>query len=736
MKRLILICICILLPFAPAEANRIISNSIVPADYPDKADLAFSNKAVEGNFSDLFVCLEKASILHVMTTGNDETGDGTEANPFATVQHAINIAADGDTAIVHEGVYLENIYFSGHNVIVSSLAPITGDTSYVTSTIIDGSSSGSIISFEQGENSVATITGFTLRNGAADSGGGIFILNSSPTVSNNIIIGNTGNYFGGGIYCGDSSYPEIINNVFKDNYAAYGGAICCRDFSDAHIQNNEFINNTAFYGGGGLYCYYSHISFINNTVVSNDAGYYAGGIALVCSNPNIRNSIIRDNMALYGSQLFGTVDRIYYCNIAGGWSGLGNIDVNPLFIDPVEENYNLCAQSPCIDMGDPVISDPDSTRSDMGRYYAYRPHCDYGRAWFVSTRGNDITGDGSSANPFGTIQNAINVAISLDSVIVDTGIYYENLSIRYNNLFLTSNYIFSGNSMDIRNTIIDGNSAGPVISYEGCRGLAAITGFTIRNGSAQYGGGINCDFSNPTIAHSAIIENTAQMHGGGIYLNYSDPYITNCTITKNRARHFAGGMLCENSVPVITNSIFWNDSAGMTDEIFSYPDSPLISCSDIGDGWPGAGNIDADPLFRNPDIGDFFIHESSPCAPANNSCNVLMGAFDLYFDFTYVVENEELLPFQYRLSQNYPNPFNPATTINYSIPLRTHVDISIYNLLGRRLKTIAEGMKDGGDHSVIWDGTDENGIPAATGVYMYRLKAGDYIETRKMLLLK
>ena len=113
-----------------------------------------------------------------------------------------------------------------------------------------------------------------------------------------------------------------------------------------------------------------------------------------------------------------------------------------------------------------------------------------------------------------------------------------------------------------------------------------------------------------------------------------------------------------------------------------------------------------------------------------------MGAFDLYFDFTYVVENEELLPFQYRLSQNYPNPFNPATTINYSIPLRTHVDISIYNLLGRRLKTIAEGMKDGGDHSVIWDGTDENGIPAATGVYMYRLKAGDYIETRKMLLLK
>ncbi len=736
MKRLISICICALLPFAAAEANYIMPELIITIDDRDQADLASSDNTMEDDFSVRFVCLQKASILHVMTTGNDETGDGTEANPFATAQHAIDIAADEDTVIVHPGVYLENIYFNGHNVIVSSLAPITGDTLYVLSTIIDGNSSGSIITFEQGENSVATITGFTLRNGAADSGGGIFILNSSPTVSDNIIIDNTGNYFGGGIYCGDSSYPDIINNIFKNNYAAYGGAICCRDFSNANIHNNEFIGNTAFYGGGGLYCYYSHISFINNTIVVNDAGYYGGGIGLICSNPNIRNSIIRDNTALYGSQLFGTVDKIYYCNIAGGWPGSGNIDVDPLFIYPLAENYNLCAQSPCIDMGDPAIPDPDSTRSDMGRYYAYRPYCDYGRAWYVSTQGNDNTGDGSSANPFGTIQHAINAAVSLDSVIVDTGVYYENLVIGYNNLFLASNYVFSGNSADIRSTIIDGDSAGPVISYEGCCGVAAITGFTIRNGSAQYGGGINCNFSSPTITHSAIIENTAQMHGGGIYLNYSDPVITNCTISKNRARHFAGGMLCENSIPVITNSIFWNDSAGVTDEIFSYPDSPLISCSDIGDGWPGAGNIDADPLFRNPDSGDFFIHESSPCAPANNSCNVLMGAFDLYFDFTYVDENEALSPDRYELSQNYPNPFNPTTIIHFSIPSRTHVDISVYNLLGRRVKTIADGMKDGGDHSAIWDGTDENGMPVATGVYLYRLKTGGFIETRKMLLLK
>jgi len=94
------------------------------------------------------------------------------------------------------------------------------------------------------------------------------------------------------------------------------------------------------------------------------------------------------------------------------------------------------------------------------------------------------------------------------------------------------------------------------------------------------------------------------------------------------------------------------------------------------------------------------------------------------------------LPGDFKLEQNFPNPFNLSTTIEYYLPRASMVTLDIYDILGRNLKTIDDGAKKSGPQKTIWDGTDSEGKPVASGVYFYRLKAGEFISTKKMQLLK
>ena len=94
------------------------------------------------------------------------------------------------------------------------------------------------------------------------------------------------------------------------------------------------------------------------------------------------------------------------------------------------------------------------------------------------------------------------------------------------------------------------------------------------------------------------------------------------------------------------------------------------------------------------------------------------------------------LPDQYDLSQNYPNPFNPETTIEFSLPSTSHVSIVIYNSLGRKVRDLVSRTYPAGTHLISWDGLLSDGNKAASGTYFYRLRAGDFIDTRKMILLK
>lgn len=94
------------------------------------------------------------------------------------------------------------------------------------------------------------------------------------------------------------------------------------------------------------------------------------------------------------------------------------------------------------------------------------------------------------------------------------------------------------------------------------------------------------------------------------------------------------------------------------------------------------------------------------------------------------------LPKGFVLHPNYPNPFNPVTTLRYDLPERSDVVLIVYDIMGRQVKTLIRGAEEPGYKSVIWDGTDELGIPVGTGVYLYQIRAGSFTQTRKMLLLR
>jgi hypothetical protein len=94
------------------------------------------------------------------------------------------------------------------------------------------------------------------------------------------------------------------------------------------------------------------------------------------------------------------------------------------------------------------------------------------------------------------------------------------------------------------------------------------------------------------------------------------------------------------------------------------------------------------------------------------------------------------VPMTFVLEQNYPNPFNPTTTIRYQLPEQREVKLVVYNMLGQVVKTLVQTTQSAGTYIARWDGTNEDGISAAGGVYFYQLKAGDFVVSKKMILLK
>ncbi len=144
--------------------------------------------------------------------------------------------------------------------------------------------------------------------------------------------------------------------------------------------------------------------------------------------------------------------------------------------------------------------------------------------------------------------------------------------------------------------------------------------------------------------------------------------------------------------------------------------------------------------------GEFFTFDASevPLDPARYWKSFAIGqklfiqGSQIYrYDVDFTHPNDDPAVPQYANSlSNYPNPFNPTTTIHYSIAENSHVTLDVYNIRGQRVIKLVDDRLQKGEHSVVWDGNDDTGNSVSSGVYLYRMKAGDRSETKKMMLMK
>ncbi len=145
-------------------------------------------------------------------------------------------------------------------------------------------------------------------------------------------------------------------------------------------------------------------------------------------------------------------------------------------------------------------------------------------------------------------------------------------------------------------------------------------------------------------------------------------------------------------------------------------DSVDVQTSSFGDGWL---KIDIEASQ-----GPFTIRQSQlevtylPSMPTN------------------VTDSQSALPHANQLNNNYPNPFNPSTSIDYFLSAKSQVKVAVYNSVGRQVKQLVNKTESAGKHTVVWDGTDDNGTHVSTGVYLYRIETENYQESKKMVLLK
>ncbi len=226
-----------------------------------------------------------------------------------TIQEGIVASTTGDTVLVADGTYYENIDFLGNAITVASNFLIDADTLHIENTIINGSQPddpdfGSCAMFLSGEDTTSVITGFTLTEGTGtlypDSfhwGGGIMCDNSSPMIVSNIIMNNSADY-SSGIDCSYNASPIILNNVISYNTATVNiGGLTLYD-SNAHVEGNIISNNTAI-AVGGVLIQASSPTFVNNIICDNTAATVVGGLDVIHSSGTDRTRI--ENCYIYGN---------------------------------------------------------------------------------------------------------------------------------------------------------------------------------------------------------------------------------------------------------------------------------------------------------------------------------------------------------------------------------------------------------------------------------------------------
>lgn len=381
---------------------------------------------------------------------------------FETIQGGIDESEDGDTVLVQPGEYVENISFEGKAIVVGSLILTTGDEAYIDSTVIDGDENGSVVRFDHEENENSILIGFTLTNGTGSedmegdiAGGGIYCEDSGPTISHCVITDNTAD-LGGAMYIiayldVEAPGPTLVNCIISENSAEEGGGIYGNG-EEFILANCSVSNNSSENVGGGIYGEYCDIILDNclisgNTTEGDGGGLYCDPVYLV-----VFNCTISGNLASHGAGIFGrrqssikTVNSILWDNtsnelnlisrggirlliafsdIEGGRDAAvivdpgevnwleNNIDDDPLFVNPDEDDFRLTEDSPCVDAGTALFVWEEDTLLNLSEdnYYSFAPDMGAFESEFVNSTPDPFSPHPSSLilhkpypNPFNSV---------------------------------------------------------------------------------------------------------------------------------------------------------------------------------------------------------------------------------------------------------------------------------------------------------------------------------------------
>ena len=707
--------------------------------------------------------VDDSSTIYVSNDGSDEEGDGSVSNPYFSIQKAIDESFGGETVKIANGTYIENIQWpltQGISLIGSSM----------DSTIIDGGGVGKVIDNSDDTSHPIEISNLTIQNGfTTGKGGGISLKMTGDITLKNIKVNNNQANFGGGIHIegeGSVSFVQTVvhieNAIISNNNATSsdGGIDLSGDFISSIIKNSTIVNNSSVNGGGGL-----------------DAGS-PGNYAIIV------NSIFWNN---HPANIDGIVFP-YYSNIDIPF-GTNNIFIDPLFIDD-DNDFNLSIGSPCIDSGtDFLIADlsgqmlpgilPDTiinldnmsyfgNAPDMGVYesnYSLYYEC----IAEDSTEGIELWGQCYS------IENTTSLGwppfIPDSATVLPAELFnlvnLTSLSINYTNvggiippeignltnlikLNLSSNQ-FSGSIPSEMGNLTNLTSLN--LSSNQFSGVIPVEIFDLINlkGEIEFmagpGGGASTFHQGLNLSDNMLTGSIQEEIGNLINLKSLDlsfnqlagnlPMglysldslqsinLSNNLLTGEISEEIGNLLQLEGVTSYAHNSVTQYDALNLSNNLLTgiipseICDLPLDWSDSYMDEYQG-----------------FSISNNQFCSPFPYCLEGFIGSQDTINCVQMKNQNVETAPIKYSLSQNHPNPFNPITSLRYDLPNDGLVSITIYDMMGRVVKTLVNGSQTAGFKTIQWNATNDRNEPVSAGLYLYTIQAGEFRQTKKMVLLK
>ncbi len=770
--------------------------------------------------------------------------DGSQA--YTSIQTAINDAVSGDMVLVHPGRYIENVNLSNKsNIVLASLEYTAADTSYISSTIIDGSNgnSSTILCYENVLN--CTIRGFTITGGK----GYDYYNGSSPT-----------QIFGGGIFIYLNCNVSLSNLNIRNNSSSIGGGVAVLASNTVNMSNVNIYDNVAKYRGGGLslgsnQTYTPHINFDqeNRCSIYNNFAQWGMDINWYFINSGtidvyLKMFTVPQWEKYYASYYESTYPPSPYTVFDIQEAYLQPIDAD-LYVSPHGDDGNS-GLSPATALKTPsramqrIASNPDNPRTVhllggehhnlIGGEYIPIAIKDYTTLQGVSEAETRLYGENMlegtgvvsmGIESYGMALKDLTITTSHASAIFSWGVHdclIENVSIVNSSV---DRWLFAmgyrTSTFTLKNITMDNNTG--YLSEFGLnlKGLLiTLDNITMTNNRTQglpaaesdrHCGGFDIDiFDKLVVRNSKFVNNThysedgtanfrvsgwgmeptakaefdnclfADNHtyGGARDINLFfllESTLTNCTFANN-VGSYPALILFDPLSNRIVNCLFSNNNAQY--EIKAVTNTLIENCLftrtnniyQTYNGMPlnwGSNNITGvDPLFvgSDPSLPTSYylcaddINGYSPAIDAGTSDisilplgytippydafgnNRLYGnGIDIgcYESQGYTgVEDDELTAIDRLQLSNYPNPFNPTTTIRYTVPKDGNVNICIYNTRGQLVTTLVNERKDKGSYTIVWNGKDNNGNAASSGVYFTRILSNGKSHTSKMLMMK